>query len=237
MRYEEIMKGLLEADDVGTYIEQKRYGDDTFGTWKIRFNNFPNGKGIYGANAFLNAGTAKEQKVTAEGDSPEAAVAAVKSKIEFMNRANDTSLKFSEAHLCFNAEFTRDVLSQGITGVRLVGHGDSVFLLVAGAEYFEAFGNEIYGKGPTNFVRLHARLTSKQLPTDNGGGAVQLYMASITGVQIKTMGLKPNGRYSLESEDVDDLGTMKFRLVFDSVTAGPNDKVRLHKPGLTIAVF
>src|SRR5476651_793442 len=164
MRYEEIMKGLLEADDVGSYIEQNRYGDTTFGTWKIKFNNFPNGKGVYGANAFLNMGTPKEQKVTAEGDSAEAAVLAVKSKIEFMNKANAAALKFSEAQLCFNVEFTRDVLANvGITGVRLQGHGDAVFLLVAGQEYFENNGNDIFGRGPQSFTKMFPRMPNRNV--------------------------------------------------------------------------
>lgn len=236
MRYEEIMKGLLEADDVGSYIEQNRYGDTTFGTWKIKFNNFPNGKGVYGANAFLNMGTPKEQKVTAEGDSAEAAVLAVKSKIEFMNKANAAALKFSEAQLCFNVEFTRDVLANvGITGVRLQGHGDAVFLLVAGQEYFENNGNDIFGRGPQSFTKMFPRMPNRNV--DDGGGAAQVYGASITGNQIKALGLQPNGRYSLDSEGEDDIGSLKFRLVFDSVTQGPQDKVRLHRPGLTVAVF
>lgn len=238
MRYEEIIQGLMEAEDVGAYIENNRYGETTFGTWKIKFNNFPNGKGVYGANAFLNAGTPKEQKVAAEGDSAEAAVSAVKGKIEFMNKANAAALKFSEAQVCFNVEFTRDILShQGITGVRLQGHGDAVFLVVCGTEYFEEFGKEVFGRGPDSFVKLFPRLNNKNLEDGSGSGAAQLYGAHITGNQIKTLGLQPNGRYSLDSEGEDDLGNLKFRLVFDSVTQGKQDKVRLHKPGLTIAVF
>jgi hypothetical protein len=236
MRYKEIVQGLLEADDVAAYIKKNRYGEITFGSWEIKYDNFPNANGKYAATTWH----VRERKIVAkvEADSPEAAVEQIKNKIEVMNKANEVALKYSEAQLCFNVEFTRDVLSnQGITGVRLQGHGDAAFLVVAGAEYFEEFGNEIYGRGPTNFVKLFPRLARKELDDGSGGGAAQLYAASITGNQIKTLGLKPNGRYALESEGEDDLGNLKFRLVYDSVTMGKNDKVRLHKPGLTIAVF
>lgn len=233
MRYAELIQGLHEAEDVGAYIEKTRYGEEDFGTWKIKYNNWPNAKGKYGALAWLK----RDEKVTAraEADSAEDAVKAVKDRIEFMNKVNATVQKFTKANLCFNVEFTRDVLQDGVTGVRLVGHGNTTYLLVAQAEWVEAGGADIYGLGPDKFVHLQARLPSARID-DSAAGAAQIYGANITAKQIKELGLQPNGRYALDFVDEDEYAK-KYRLVFDSVTKGPSDKVRLHKPGLTVAVY
>jgi hypothetical protein len=221
MRYADLIQGLHEADDVAAYMEKNKYGNTKFGTWDIRYNNFPNAKGIYGAIAVSQ----RDEKVfvKAEGESSEAAVEAVKGRIEFMNKVNDTVQKYTKANLCFNVEFTRDVLADGITGVRLVGHGDSAYLLVAKEEWAD------------KFVRLQERTPNARYDQD-GGGAARLFGAKITANQVKRLGLQPNGRYALDYVDEDEFAR-KYRLVYDSVTKGPQDKVRLYKPGVTVAVY
>jgi hypothetical protein len=238
MRYEEFASGLqetiLEAKDVGEFIKQNRYGTEDFGTWEIKYDNMPNPtNGKHRAIAWLKRD--EKVKANAEGDTVEAAITAVKDRIEFMNKVNATVQKFTKANLCFNVEFTRDVLQDGVTGVRLVGHGNATYLLVAQAEWVEAGGADVYGLGPDKFVHLQSRLPVGRIDGSEGGAA-QIYGANITAKQIKELGLQPNGRYALDYVDEDEYAK-KYRLVFDSVTKGPSDKVRLHKPGLTVAVY
>jgi hypothetical protein len=234
MRYSEFAH-LTEApqnNDMGDLVKQQ-YGETTYGTWTIKYNKMPNKQGKYGANAFH----VRNEPIKVVADTHEQAMAEVKRKIDFIQKANDTALKFSDAVLDFNVEFTRDVVSEtGVTGIRLQGSGDGVFLVVCGAEYAEAFGNEVFGTGPDRFVKMFDRKVNKKIDGESAAG--KLYGASVTPNQIKTLGLQPFGRYALDFEkEIEGYGHKVYRLVYDSTTQSSRDKVRLHKPGLTIAVF
>jgi hypothetical protein len=233
MRYSEFAT-LTEApkDDMGDLVKQQ-YGETTYGTWTIKYNKMPNKNGKFGANAFH----VRNEPIKVVADTHEQAMAEVKRKIDFIQKANDTALKFSNATLDFNVEFTRDVISEtGVTGVRLAKSGDGVFLIVCGQEYFEAFGNEVFGTGNDRFIRLFDRKVNKQVDGNSTAGV--LYGAKVTANQIKSLGLQPFGRYAVEFEKDDpEYGHKIYRLVFDSVTQSKSDKVRLHKPGLTVAVY
>jgi hypothetical protein len=62
MRYKEIVQGLLEADDVAAYIKKNRYGEITFGSWEIKYDNFPNANGKYAATTWH----VRERKIVAK---------------------------------------------------------------------------------------------------------------------------------------------------------------------------
>lgn len=209
-----------------------QFGEMHYGTWTIKYREQPKENGDYEAIGMhvRNPSTPK-----AVAKTKEEAINKVKTEID-RHMANDkAALKASKATIDYNVEFTKDILPEtGITGVRLVRSGGEVLLIIAGVDYLEAFGPEIFGGGPESFTKLHPRNPE---PNEDGKGT-RVYGSSLTTNQLSNLGLRPNARYALEYVKKDmDYGHHVYKLVFDSDVNSKEDKRRLNKPGLTIAVF
>lgn len=206
------------------------YGTEAYGTWNIKFRTTPkNGKyealGMHPRNPALPRGA---------GTSTEQAINSVKEQIDKLVANDDTVLKYTKGQVNLNADFTRECLENGPTGIRLDRVGDETILTVC-SEEFADLGPEVFGPGPDQFTKLQVRMPGN---SDEGGSAAQLYGVGISTRKIRELGLQANGRYSLQHVGSDpDYGHQKFKLVFDSITAGPHDKVRLGVPALTLAVY
>jgi hypothetical protein len=230
MRYSEFCNPISEAI-LSEKLPEKipEYGTESYGTWEIKFRNLPkNGKydaiGMHKRNPILPRGSSLKKQD---------AIEQVKQQIDKLI-ANDASvLKYTRAQVNLNAEFTRGCLENGPTGIRLVRVGDESILILC-SEEFADLGPEVFGPGADQFTKLQVRMPGT---SDEGKSAVPLYGAGISTRKVRELGLQPNGRYSLHYVGVDiDYGHRKYKLVYDSVTAGPHDKVRLGVPALTIAV-
>lgn len=231
MRYSEIYTSLQETTlDEKTKETVPEYGTEAYGTWEIKYRNVKkNGKfdamGMHKRNPNIPRASSDV--------SPEEAIADVKKQIDRYVANDETVLKYAKGQVNFNAEFTRECLEHGPTGVRLSRIGDESLLTVCSPEYAE-LGPEVYGPGEGQFTKLFQR---KPSTGDDQGGAATLYLAGITTNKIRQLGLQPNGRYSLQYVGKDpEYGHLIYKLIFDSITAGPTDKQRLHTPGLTLAV-
>lgn len=204
------------------------YGTESYGTWEIKFRNIAkNGKfdamGMHKRNPNIPRASA---------DSVEDAIANVKTQIDRFIANDDAVLKYSKGQVNFNAEFSRECLENGPTGIRLSRVGDESILTVCSEEYAD-LGPEVFGSGDGQFTKLFTR----QPGSGDIGGAATLYLAGITTNKIRQLGLQPNGRYALQYVNTDpEYGHRIYKLIFDSITAGPHDKQRLHTPGLTLAV-
>lgn len=175
------------------------------------------------------------------GDSVEAAIKDVESKIDKHMEHDKRALNASKATVDYNAAFTNQIIkdnsefSHGVTGVRITRKGGEVVLILCGAEYLDAFGPEVFGTGPDQFTKLHRRLGGSSDAED--GKATTLYSSSLTGKQIQDLGLQPNGRYTLQYLSHDrDYGHLTFKLVFDSIVGDKSERVSMGEPGLNIAV-
>jgi hypothetical protein len=230
MRFSEIYN-LTQLDE--TELSEKQtvpeYGTESYGTWEIKYRNVKkNGKfdamGMHKRNPNIPR---------AASDTVEDAIADVKKQIDRYIANDDQVLKYSKGQINLNAEFTRECLEHGPTGIRLSRVGDESILTLCSPEYAE-LGPEVYGSGEGQFTKLFQR---KPGTGDEAGGAATLYLAGITTNKIRQLGLQPNGRYSLQYVGKDpEYGHLVYKLIFDSITAGPTDKQRLHTPGLTLAV-
>lgn len=219
-----------------TEAPAKKYGETSYGTWQIRYNLTKNPNGKFGAIGFhvRNSDTPKH-----EAASSEEAIALVKADIDALAAQDNSTLAIKKATVDYNANFTREIMSEfgGPTGVRIIKDGGGPMLVVAGVEFVDAFGAEAFGQGDDKFTKFHQRLQSSSDADETEATSAPVFSSPLTVNQIKSLGLKPNGRYSLEYSHSDDaFGHQYFRLVFDSITASKHDKRRLNKPGLTIAV-
>ena len=101
-----------------------------------------------------------------------------------------------------------------------------LYLIRASEEYYRNFGREImtigFSKATPRMVRL-------------GDQATQLYGFPVKSKDMKRLGIEPNGRYVLDQGPVDSDGNDTFKMSYDSKTAGPSDKYRMGKPGVTVS--
>lgn len=219
LRYRELMEKGAKPIPVDTL---------KYGTWEIKYRTKPSDSGMFTAYGYHD----RQDPIKAEGKSMQEVMSAIKAEIDKKMASYDTDMKFTQATVDYNVEFTRECLPDGPTGVRLVAENGGIYLIVCSPEYLDAFGDEIFGAGPDRFTRLFKRHTK------TGEQAATVYGSPITVKQIKEFGLRPFGRYALEYDHKDmDYGHLYYKLVFDSVTMNKSDKRRLHAPGLTIAVF
>ncbi len=231
MRYSEIYNLLVTETVLSEKPKEKvpEYGTEPYGTWEIKFRNIPkNGKFDAMGMHKRNPNVPRASAATVED-----AVSDVKKQIDRYIANDDAVLKYAKGQVNFNAEFTRECIPDGPTGVRLSRVGDESILTVCSEEYAD-LGPEVFGSGEGQFTKLFMR---KPGTGDENGGAATLYLAGITTNTIRRLGLQPNGRYSLQYISTDpEYGHRIYKLIFDSITAGPADKQRLHTPGLTLAV-
>lgn len=232
MKLNELFNTKLATKSLTEAPKKPQFGEMQYGTWTIKFRTTPRENGTYEA---IGMHTRNPSTPKVAGKTRDEAITLIKKEID-RHAANDkTALLASRAVIDYNVAFTRAVVSEtGVTGVRLVKHGSDVYLVIAGVEYLDAFGNEIYGPDKESFTKLHVRKAGSDEPS----GAGTLYCSSISTSTVSSLGLRPNARYALEYVNTDsDYGHQNFKLIFDSDVLSKEDKRRLNEPGLTIAVF
>jgi hypothetical protein len=233
MRYSEIRHpSQIVESPLEEAPKKPQFGEEKYGSWTIKYRIEPkNGK--YDA-AGMNDRNPNRPMVS--GQSSDEAIANVKKEIDRLMVNDEIAAKYTKGQINLNAEFTRDYISDHPTGVRLVRRGDESILILCDVNFVEELGTDAYGPGADQFTRLQVRVRGKDdIP---GGGAATLYGAGISVPKIKELGLRRNGRYSLIEIDSDpEYGHQQFKLIFDSETASVTDKMRLHQPGLTLAVY
>lgn len=197
----------------------KRFGEEKYGTWTIKFNSNPNKDGKYGANAFHDRNAA----IKVLADTHEEAIAKAKREIDFSVKLVELSPKVKKVTLDFNVEFTRDIVdNDDATGIKFLNCDDGIFLTVT----------SIADPAANGFQPLKERTP---LDERQGTDYTIMWCAVPSVVEFRTLGLQPHGRYAIEYERDDAEGNRVYRLVFDSVAKSSNDKVRLFRPGMTIA--
>jgi len=128
-----------------------------------------------------------------------------------------------------NADFTNEYLSKfSVPFYKFVEESGHVFLVQASKEYYHEFGDEISQLG---FTQARDRIVNRE------GNATPIFGFNINKNIVKSLGLRPNGRYTLEYVNDDSDGNAMFRLPqqADSVVLSKHDKYRMGVPGVTIA--
>ena len=135
--------------------------------------------------------------------------------------------KFKSFTADLNVDFTNDLHNDpdAVPYFKFVKHNGKPFLVRASEEYYKAFGKEIEQDG---FRKATGRLSRI-------GNATQIYGFPISRNTIKSLGFVPNGRYVLTQEKDDQDGNSIFSMTYDSRSRGPEDKLRMTKPGITIS--
>ena len=233
MRYSEIRHpSQIVESPLEEAPKKPQYGEEKYGTWNIKYRTEPK-DGKYDA-AGLN--DRNPNRPMASGKTSQEAIDNVKKEIDRLMVNDEIAAKYTKGQINLNAEFTRDYIMDHPTGVRLLRRGGESILVLCDVSWAETMGKDAYGPSEDQFTRLQVRLKGKDdVP---GGGAATLYGAGITVAKIKELGLRRNGRYSVVEIDSDpEYGHQQFKLIFDSETASVTDKMRLHQPGLTLAVY
>jgi hypothetical protein len=233
MRYSEIRHpSQIVESPLEEAPKKPQFGEETYGTWNIKYRTEPK-DGKYEA-AGINDRNPNRPK--AEGKSSQEAIDNVKQAIDRLMVNDEIAAKYTKGQINLNAEFTRDYIMDHPTGVRLLRRGSESILVLCDVSWAETLGKDAYGPSDDQFTRLQVRVKGKDdVP---GGGAATLYGASISVAKIKELGLRRNGRYSVVEIDSDpEYGHQQFKLIFDSETASVTDKMRLHQPGMTLAVY
>ena len=101
-------------------------------------------------------------------------------------------------------------------------------LIMASPEYVKTFPNELNQLG---FIRAFPRSRAR-----NPDGATD-YSFTVNPTKVKNLELVFNGRYTLEDEHIDSDGNTIWHLHYHSRTSGPNDKVTLQYPAITVAAY
>lgn len=202
----------------------------SYGTWTIKALKKPDANGQYAAVGFHDR---NPQTPRVFGKSQREAIDAVKREIDRHIGQDRAAIRASKVTIDFNVEFTQEVIKElgGPTGVRFERRGDGVHLVVCSPDYTD-LGPDIYGTGEGQFQRLFKRIPD---PTENSQAAM-VYCSALSGSQAQKLGLEGSGRYSLEYVGSDDYQNQDFKLVFDSIVKSKEDKRRLRRPGLTVAV-
>lgn len=234
MRYSEIRHAsqIVEAPLEEKQPPKPQFGEEAYGTWTIKYRTEPK-DGKYDA-AGLNA--RNPNRPMASGKSSTEAIQNCKDAIDKLMVNDEIAAKYTKGQINLNAEFTRDYIFDHPTGVRLLRRGAESILVLCDVSWAETMGKDAYGPSDEQFTRMQVRKAGKDdVP---GGGAATLYGAGISVSKIKELGLRRNGRYSVVEIDSDPVdGHQQFKLIFDSETASPTDKMRLHQPGFTLAVY
>jgi hypothetical protein len=202
----------------------------SYGNWTIKALKRPDSKGEFAAMGYhdRNPNTARMT-----GSSQEEAIKNVKTAIDRYVSIDQSVIRASRITIDYNVEFTTDVLNElgGPTGVRFEKRGGDAILVVASVEYLE-LGDEVFGTGPDQFSRLF-----KRIPAGNEQSkASMVYCSPMSGSFANKLGLVGSGRYTIEYVGSDEYKNQMFKLVFDSIVSSKEDKRRLRKPGLTVAV-
>lgn len=160
-----------------------------------------------------------------KGDSQAAARADVLAQINDSGRSENPD-KFKSYVIDLNVDFTNEYLDPRSGNYFKMGKDDSgqPVLIMASKEYFANFGKEMEDLG---FRRAVSRIS--------GQDSTPVYALAITRNAVKTLGLIPNMRYTLEEIGQDSDGNTMFSLKADTRTLGKHDKYRMRTPGLTLA--
>jgi hypothetical protein len=202
----------------------------SYGNWTIKALKKPDAKGEFAAMGYhdRNPNTPR-----VSGSTQEEAVANVKKEIDRHLSNDQSAIRASKITIDYNVEFTTDIVKElgGPTGVRFEKRGGDTVLVVASVEYMD-LGDDAFGTGEHQFSRLF-----KRIPDGNEQSkASMVYCSPMSGSTANKLGLVGSGRYTLEYVGSDDYKNQAFKLVFDSIVSSKEDKRRLRKAGLTVAV-
>ena len=148
-------------------------------------------------------------------------------KIHATDRPEDPDA-FKQFTIDLNAPFFREYSdSRSGNYYKISKVGNTPVLVMASRQYFAAFGKDMESLG---FKKVSIRSKSTA-----GPDAAEMYSFQISKNQIKSLGLIPNMRYSLEEIEQDSDGNRMFKMIPDTRTTGPKDRYRMPGPGLTLA--
>lgn len=143
----------------------------------------------------------------------------------FPDRPEDPD-KFKSFTADLNVDFTGTHSTRYAPYFKFEKDGNDVFLVMAGRKYFENFGKELETLG---FRKGYNRIINR------AGNATPLFNFPIGKGTVKSLGLMPNGRYSLQHVHDDEYGNGMFIMKLDSRVAHKGDRYRMDTPGITIA--
>jgi hypothetical protein len=135
---------------------------------------------------------------------------------------------YNQFTLDLNVNFTNEYLDPKSGNYFKMAKDDAgqPVLVMASREYFANFGKEMEDLG---FRKASSRIKATSV------NSTPIYALPISRNAVKTLGLIPNMRYTLEPAEEDSDGNLMFGLRADTRTLGKNDKYRMGVPGLTLA--
>ena len=135
---------------------------------------------------------------------------------------------FTQFTIDLNVDFTKNYLDPKSGNYFKLQKDDAgqPVLVMASREYFANFGKEMEDLG---FRKATSRIKI------TGNNSIPVYALAISKNAVKSLGLIPNMRYTLEEVGQDSDGNTMFSLKADTRTLGKHDKYRMGVPGLTLA--
>lgn len=125
----------------------------------------------------------------------------------------------SNVTIDFNIDFSKEFAPNGETFYAMIDRDGNTPVLIVSSM-------------PQKGLRKSHTRTQKSAM---GAETVALQMISLSAAESNKLGLQPNGRYMLGDKDPVDDTTAMFPLIFQSTAQSKTDRVRLGKPGLTVA--
>jgi hypothetical protein len=225
MRFHEIVESFIDI------FEASNYDTDYYGNWIVDMSTKPIVMGnVTGPKPqYVARLTHKNKKnIVFLGAGPSQAVAREEAfkKAQSTERTDDPE-KFKSFTADLNVDFSQEYHdAQSTPYFKFTRESGKLFLVRASKAYFNAFGREIEQLG---FRRAAGRLAQM------GGNATQIYGFPVSKNIVKSMGMIPNMRYTLEYVNDDEDGNAMFEMVADTRSQGPQDKYRMKRPGITIS--
>ena len=225
--------GIIEIpDDEANYfgaIKEEMAGEEKYHDYTIKYILAPNAQGIY--RGIIHP--PKNLKDTLEAKRLEATSIdeLIHSAKEWIESGFSPSRSWSEVPtdasitLDLNSSFMLDSLGvNAVHYIKLSQINGRPVLLVAPDDAIENYGsNEVEKK------QGYKKTATKSLGTSS---------SFMSKAKAKEIGLKPNGRYTLEKSNkkTDNMGSDIYSMVFNSIVSPTKEQKRLSVPAVTIAV-
>jgi hypothetical protein len=186
---------------------KKKVVDIDFHGWTIRYRPASNAGESAPWQVMDRKGDIKHK-----GDAP-TDKAAVADAEEWIKQGGGTSsLASNNVTVDFNVAFAREFAPAGETFYATIDQDGNTPMLILSYEPQQGFK------------------TSHAKP-----GQVGAQTITLSAKECNAAKLQPNGRYMLGDKDQIDDNTAMFPLIFQSITQSSTDKMRMAKPGITVA--
>ena len=215
--------------DILTEFDEKNVDTEHYGNWTVKISKTP---------VIMGALTNQEKKYVAKLthkklDKTYLGVGNTQGEArdKAFEKAQDERPEDPDAFKSFtadlNADFTREYFDPRRGAYfKFAKDNGQIFLVMAGIEYFRAFGKDMEQLG---FRKASNRIATQQ------GNATEVYGFPLSKNTVKELGLVPNMRYTLDQVEDDADGNAMFVMHADTRSQGRHDKYRMNRPGVTIA--